>query len=458
MPRKFEPVLFMGGAVLLCATVIATAPPLRDPDSTLYAAMSSQLARGPLSGWLVPEWPSGRMKTGRFVEHTAVTLWPGAALETLGFSSGALATNAVAAVLLLWLVGRLAAALAPKAEPLAWLAWGGCLVGIQFWLRANHEIWWATATVGALLAVATRSSRWVVVACTLCAFAVKGPLGLDTVLVVAPLALVMNGRRWVALYLAFAVVAFAAFVAAYDLLYRRATGSSFLSEYFSIQFGYVEHSENGSILAKPRNLIVYGIKLVWFSLPGALLLLWALWKRGRASVDSHSIRALLGGIAVVLVATSLMSRQAGRYIFPCYPMLAVVGATSVAHTRLAEWVDRHRLHVLGLIMLIALGRVLLARLVYTDINILPGTKVGAARGGPQRRRRPGPFWARHLGGASRSRALGARCNAAVPISAHPIPQSRAAGVGIDLKSDEQPAATAVDKRANEYEPCATVSG
>lgn len=374
--------LFWAAGLALATTITLSRPVLRDPDSTLYAAMSTQLASRPLTTWIAPDWPEGRAKTGRFVEHTAVSLWPGAAIERAGLSAGALVANLLCAVLLLWLVGRLAACLEPRAQTLAWAAWGLSLVGIQFWLRANHEIWWATASLGALLGVAARWPRWAVVACTVGAFSIKGPLGLDTLLLVAPLAWVTHGRRWLLLYLAFAAIAVVAFGALYDAAFHQATGSSFIEEYASIQFGYVEQAETHSFLTRPRNLAVYIGKLVWFSLPGALLLGWTLvTRRGwRSEPGTRSARALMLGVLLVLIVTSFMSRQAGRYIFPCYPLLAVIGAVSMSGMRLGAWIAPRGRLVLALVFVVALGRVLFAHVVYREVNLLPGTRVTSTEG------------------------------------------------------------------------------
>lgn len=364
--------VFVAAGLLLGGSIVSTRPALRDPDSTLYAAMSSQLSALPYTSWMTPQWPAGRMKTGRFVEHPAVSLWPGALLERVGIAAGALVANVLCAVVLLWLVGRLASLLAPGAEALAWAAWGLAIIGVQYWLRANHEIWWATASLAALLGVAARWPRWSVVAFTVAGCAIKGPLGLDTVLLVAPLAWVVHGRRWLVTYGLFAALAVLAFAAIYELTFQRVTGTSFVSAYLSTQVGYVLDSETSAWLTKPRNLLVYLGKLIWFSLPGALLLGWARWKKRTLTRETM---ALLIGLVLVVVATSFMSRQAGRYIFPCYTVLAVIGAASAASSRLGAFLATRARAVVAVVFLIAFGRVLLASAVYSEVNLLPGTRV-----------------------------------------------------------------------------------
>jgi hypothetical protein len=70
-----------------------------------------------------------------------------------------------------------------------------------------------------------------------------------------------------------------------------------------------------------------------------------------------------------------MSRQAGRYIFPAYPLLALAGAVSVSGSRLATWLQARARWVLMVIFLVALGRVVFAKSVYREVNLLPGTKI-----------------------------------------------------------------------------------
>lgn len=361
---------FVVAALGLSGAIVLSRPPLRDPDSTLYAAMSSQLSTQPLRTWIAPEWPPGRMKSGPFVEHTAVSAWPGAALERVQPGTGALLANALGALLLLWLVGRLAEVLAPGGAAVGWAAWGLSLIGVQYWLRANHEIWWAAAAIAALLSVASRAPRWLAVACTVLAFSVKGPLGLDVALLVAPLAWVTQGRRWLLRYLVNSALAVLVFAASYELVYREVTGASFIGGYVTTQLGYVLDSEAAGWLAKPRNLAVYAGKLLWFSLPGALLLAWALRKG-----PTRELRALVVGVVAVLLVTSLMSRQAGRYIFPCYVVLAVVGAASAAGSKLGVFLAGRARLVFALVCLVALGRILLASAVYREVNFFPGTRV-----------------------------------------------------------------------------------
>jgi hypothetical protein len=370
--------VWAGLGAALAVAIAALQPVVRDPDSTLYAAMSRQLAGQPVRTWLEPVWPAGRAKAGPFLEHTAVTLWPGAALEALGVPAGALVANALGALLLLWLVGRLAEALQLGAGPLAWAAWGGAFIAVQYWLRANHEVWWAAATVAALLGVA-RGWRggWVALGAAL-ACAVKGALGAEAVLLVGALAWGLRGPR-AAAWLALQALAGAALaVGGYELLHRAATGGGFVGPYLAIQTDYVQQLEGRSLLDKPRNLGMYLLRLAWFSLPGTALAAWR-WRQARR----QPALALLLGVGLTVLATSLMSRQAARYVFPCYPLLAVAGAVAAADTGLARWLRDRSGRVLLVVGAVALGRVVLGDLAFREVNVFPGSPIQQRRdGGP----------------------------------------------------------------------------
>jgi hypothetical protein len=90
---------------------------------------------------------------------------------------------------------------------------------------------------------------------------------------------------------------------------------------------------------------------------------------------ARPVLALALGLLLVLLGTSLMSRHAARYIFPCYPLLAVIGACAAGTTKLSKWLDARRWVVLGVIFALAAGRVLLAQAVYREVNVLPGTSI-----------------------------------------------------------------------------------
>ena len=65
---------------LMYRFIVAADYPLHDGDSVLYQSIASSLASRPWAEWLVPMWPPGWSKTGRFVEHLPFFFWPTAAL------------------------------------------------------------------------------------------------------------------------------------------------------------------------------------------------------------------------------------------------------------------------------------------------------------------------------------------------------------------------------------------
>jgi len=69
------------GAVLLVASDMRT----RDPDSTLYAKLASDLANQPASRWIAPEWGGAWNQHGLFREHPVGILIPSVLAIRAGF-------------------------------------------------------------------------------------------------------------------------------------------------------------------------------------------------------------------------------------------------------------------------------------------------------------------------------------------------------------------------------------
>ncbi|MGV3620773.1 MAG: hypothetical protein ACO1OB_08145 [Archangium sp.] len=361
---------FAIGVVLAGVLVALVKPGLRDPDSTLYAAMSTSISPQPLAKWLVPEWPEGRQKSGRFVEHTAVTLWPGAALERIGVTPGAQVANILCAGLLLWLVGALAERLAANTRAMAMAAWGGAIVCIQYWTRANHEVWWAAAALGVLWVIAAKR-HWALAALFValaCAF--KGVLGLDVVVLALPLAWVVGGRAWTVKWGVASLVFSVLLLVAYDAAYCSQTGVGFVESYLDTQLTYVGQIERHPWWLKPWNVVVYIGKAAFFSLPGALLLL-ANFRRVRVT----PVGPLLLGALLVVLGTSLMSRHAARYIFPVFPVLAVAGAVVAKHAAITAWLQAKEKFVWLAVFILVVARIVFASAVYKPVNVLPGIPI-----------------------------------------------------------------------------------
>jgi hypothetical protein len=158
--------------------------------------------------------------------------------------------------------------------------------------------------------------------------------------------------------LAAAVVAMGLTIVAYEMLYRRATGQAFLSDYLTRQLGLAAAPHSGALLAqKARNLVWYLGRLLWFPFPWSLALLVAAFHRGtgdRAANEDPGVLSAarsglgfaLGVAGLYLLVFSLSDRRADRYIFPAYYALGAAGALVALRTwgglrRAAERVDRH---------------------------------------------------------------------------------------------------------------------
>ena len=71
-------------AFLLAAAWCALFPlPLTDGDSTLFAAIGSEMAEGGWQAWVAPHW-AYQGKPELFYEHPPGAFWPMAVLELLG--------------------------------------------------------------------------------------------------------------------------------------------------------------------------------------------------------------------------------------------------------------------------------------------------------------------------------------------------------------------------------------
>ncbi|MCI0569865.1 MAG: glycosyltransferase family 39 protein [Myxococcaceae bacterium] len=394
------------------AILAGTGFTLRDPDSTLYEYIVRTLEPRPLAEWLAPHWQPGRWKQGLFQEHLAIFFWPAAALGRLGFTRGMLLANLAFHLGALWALFRLARHLAGEAA-----AWGAVFLyavsplGIQYVARGNHENAWALCTTAALLCFLRRREalRFSVgfVAWAVAAFAVKGVLGL--LLFPAAFALWLAERpRWreVWLFVA-ALVAVGLTAALYELAYAAHTGESFFAGYVGAQLSYVERAEETGLWQKLLTPAYYAANLLYFALPGSLLLLVALVRPSRPLTSHPSslpdspptsplplgegqgegvvrqritastglrLVMLAGGAAVLGV--SLMTRRAARYVFPVYPWLAIPAAQEAlrrwprlgrfldARAQLLPWV------LMGVVLLVVCGRALTNSVLTQHINPL----------------------------------------------------------------------------------------
>ena len=332
--------LVLAGAWIACvlvlhAIVAAVHYPLRDADSTLYESISEQLSRRPVREWIAPFFPPERFKEGLFLEHLAAFFWPAAALSKLGFARGALLANFLYFLGSLYLLFRLAAALADRA--VGWAAVGSYLfspLGIQYLLRANHENAWGLAYLGGFWCLHQMPrSRWFGLGFALFglfAFAMKGILGLSFWPVMIAWWAIVSRRRKDAVWFALSAVLIALFSGLYELAFRRATGQGFFAGYLGTQIGYVAFYEQRPVWGKLVNPFYYLVHLLWFSFPGSVLAAWGIWRSRRLAEPFTAAQWLAAaGSGGTVALLSLMTRRAPRYIFPAYALVHVPGAETL---------------------------------------------------------------------------------------------------------------------------------
>jgi len=336
---------WLAGTLCLLALqtlVIATRYELRDPDSTLYAAIARDLSTRPLPSWIAPTWPEGR-GTGLFVEHPAVFFWPSAALLRAGLEQAPLFVNFVCWLLTFHFLHALARSLA--GEMAATFAVACCAVSpllIQYLLRANHETALAVASTGAFAALADpRISKrsWRMAAFLALAFAAKGLLGALLLLALTVFALFRKDRGALR-SLALAVASSVVLAAAYELVFRRIAGSSFLLSYLDAQASEIQAEVQTGWMRALGTPPYYVAHWFWLALPSSAFVLAAIFRR-RPSTDARTVAiAVTGSYLGVL---SFFARRAARYAFPACILCHVSGGEEVARiARLRALVDRHR--------------------------------------------------------------------------------------------------------------------
>src|SRR5256885_3991570 len=344
-PSRSATHIFLAGALCLLALqilVVATGYELRDADSTLYVAIARELSTRPLRSWIATIWPQGR-GSGLFVEHPAIFFWPSAALLRGGLRQAPLFVNFVCWLLTLRFLYALARSLA--GEVAATLAVACCAVSplfIQYLLRANHETALALGCTGAFAAladrrIANRSLR--IVGFVALAFAAKGLLGALVLLALVLFALWRKGQGALR-SLAIAAAASPVPAAAYEILFRRVSGTSFLLAYLDGQMGGIAAEvESGSLrtFGSPPDFTFHWF---WLALPSSALALAAIFRR-RPSSEARTL-----GIATTgsyLGVLSFFARRAARYAFPACVLCHVSGGEEVARIGLLRaLVLRHR--------------------------------------------------------------------------------------------------------------------
>jgi hypothetical protein len=350
---------------LLWTAVLATAAALlvgidyrsRDPDSALYARLSGDLAKRPASQWIAPEWGGAWNHDGLFREHPVGILLPSVVAIRAGFppEQAAYAVNMLyqaAAILLIPLVAGLVAT-AAEARSLAWiLQW--LPVAFVYRVRGNQEHPLLVCFLALIYAThrARGHAGWsAVMAVSFCLLVlIKGAFAMFALVGAALWILVvpgpesgLNRRAWSGLLLAVAAAAAMAF--AYEALYVRTTGESFLGFYRSTRLGDSMTLSDPAVVAHAaRNVVWYLTRLLWFAAPWSLAALAAVWTWTRRRADAPSAvvfdRRADGGllwmllIAVVFIAVlSPANVRAERFVFPLYFIAGAAGVVAVARSR-----------------------------------------------------------------------------------------------------------------------------
>jgi hypothetical protein len=113
----------------------------------------------------------------------------------------------------------------------------------------------------------------------------------------------------------------------YEAVYRRVVGESFFTYYLEQRLAPgtgVNESGATRALMFPYNLVWYGARVLWFGVPGSLLLLWARWRRRERG--AAGVWFAVGVAFTYVVILSIGSSKADRFIFPAYFAVGVAGA------------------------------------------------------------------------------------------------------------------------------------
>jgi hypothetical protein len=346
-------------ALLWCAAVVAAASLLiatdyrsRDPDSALYARISTELARQPPSRWIAPEWGGAWDQHGLFREHPVGILLPSVVLIRLGVpgAQAAYIVNMLYQVAVIALIPLLAGVVvrSTEARPLAWIL-QLMPVSFVYRIRGNQEqplLMCFLALVYATARARTNPAWILLVVASFCGLVlVKGAFA-TFALVAAALWLVLvpapagAGDRWAWGGLVAAVLAAAAMMAGYEAIYVRTTGESFIEFYRSTRLGEsIDLGDPRVVGHALANVGWYLLRLAWFAAPWSLVAFAVAWAWLRAGLrgrlfevfDRPSVWAIAWGMlttAVFITVLSPANVRAERFIFPAYFIAGAIGVVA----------------------------------------------------------------------------------------------------------------------------------
>ncbi len=345
---------------IAAALLVATDYRSRDPDSSLYARLSGELAQQPASRWIAPEWRGAWNQEGLFREHPAGILLPSVVLIRAGIPAGqaAYVVNMLYQAAVIALIPLVAGVVVKgfEARSLAWIL-QLLPVSFAYRIRGNQEHPLLMCFLALVYAThrARTSPAWVVLLVVAFCFLVlvKGAFAMFA-LVGAALWLLVIPRpegasdRWAWAGLAAAVTAAVLMMAGYEAIYVRATGESFLDFYRSTRLGQsIQFSDPRVVPHAFTNVGWYLLVLAWFAAPWSLVAFAtsAVWLVARAQgrtgeefeiASSHGIQWALLTTAVFIAVLSPALVRAERFIFPTYFIIGAIGV--IATIRRADWV------------------------------------------------------------------------------------------------------------------------
>jgi len=372
--------------IVLCVIVIAFPYEYYDSDSSCYSSLSQKLAFQPLSKWCAPQWWGHGGNQGLFREHPPGILWLPALLVRLGIkpSVAALCANFLYLLLSLYFIFKLASLWGNTA--LGWGAVFGLIltpIFLQYLIRANQEHPLNLAVLAGIYGLVrsqeSRRGRWLFVAALVLGLLVKGV----SVLLLSMLAflfwlIVARNRKTFVLIAAGHLIVLGVAVL-FELWYRGIAHQSFWQSYFAIQgarsIGGVFHP-----LRKVYNLLWYAARVLWFSAPWLLFLLYELAaskKKKLRLAQDRFVRFLLAGSLGIMVFFSLSDRKADRYIFPAYILLSLAGVMAFLKVRpkivdfLRRWERRLPVYLSLMLVVLAFLRIFFHSHLYRFIRFWP---------------------------------------------------------------------------------------
>lgn len=363
-------VLLWSCALAFAASLlVATDYRSRDPDSTLYARLSGELAEQPPARWIAPEWRGAWNQEGLFREHPAGILLPSVLLIRAGVPAeqAAFIVNMLYQAAVIVLVPLVAGVVVNGLESRS-LAWILQLLPVSFVyrIRGNQEHPLLMCFLALIYGThRARTNPWwmLLMVASFCllvlvkgAFAMFALVGAALWLVVIPVP-TGESNRWAWSGLIAAVVAAALMLAGYEALYVRTTGESFLEFYRTTRLGgSMQLGDAGVVPHALANVVWYLSRLAWFAAPWSLVAFAtaAVWLRSRtrgasaAPFDDMTERGLVWALLLTAGFIAVLSPanvRAERFIFPIYFVIGAVGVVTAMRNfdgmrRLTERADR----------------------------------------------------------------------------------------------------------------------